>query len=787
MNKHTLRVLEFEKVRALVRERCLTVEANQVLRRERVSTDHQEISAKLDRVSLARRLLTTTVTFPSIAFPDTRNLLNKLGVEGSVGDPESFGELLASLAGAAALCDYLTAAAEETGVDLTDPFVVELATHGIQREIGRIVDPDGTIREREIPELKRLRNEIANAQRSLQKQSASLAISDAVRRLLSNSVPTQRDGRIVLAVKADHRGKVKGIVHELSGSGSTIYVEPESLVELNNTVVESEHRYRNAVLRILRELSDKCREQLPAIEAATAWVRDVDLVLARARFGRDFACARAELTDDRLSLKGARHPLLGGDAVPIRVDIPEGKRVLIVTGPNTGGKTVSLKTVGLFSLMNQFGLEVPASTGSELPVFTGIYADIGDEQSIEQNLSTFSGHMRNISRILNHADANSLVLLDELGSGTDPEEGGALAMAILDELLERSCFTLITTHHGRLKHYGFSHDRATNASMEFDTQNLRPTYHIVPGVPGSSHAVEIASQMGVLRSVTRQAKEYLEGEEYDTGRIIRRLTDREQELRRETKALDAREDELKRLGEAIKNDQLQLQAREAELRRGQLRELDEWARGARSQLENLVRQIREGELTREKTQQVKQFIAEIDQGLERQRTQATPTKPAGQGSSAVTPDARRSLVPGSRVRVVSSGQVGTVDRPGKGSTWVVQLGGVRIPLEASDLEALPEESSPEQAQVTYLGGSGRPLLELDLRGRRLDEALAEVDRQLDQALVSGMGQFGIIHGMGEGVLQRGIRDALRQNPHVKSIEFALPEDGGYGKTIVLLG
>ncbi|MFW6289185.1 MAG: endonuclease MutS2, partial [Spirochaetota bacterium] len=529
----------------------------------------------------------------------------------------------------------------------------------------------------------------------------------------------------------------------------------------------------------------------------------IDRVFCRARFSYDFACERAAVAEGRLILRGARHPLLGDTAVPINVEIPSGKRVLIVTGPNTGGKTVTLKTIGLLSLMNQFGLEVPAGPGSELPIFAGVFADIGDEQSIEQNLSTFSGHMRNIARILNHADDHSLVLLDELGSGTDPEEGGALAMSILDELLVREPFTVVTTHHGRLKHFGFTHDRATNASVEFDPQSLRPTYHIIPGVPGSSHAVEIAAQMGILRSVTAKARDYLAGQEYDTGRIIRRLTDREQELHQRAGEFEDHEREIGEERRRMVDRIAELDRREAEIRSGKLRDFDRWASEARSHLENLVREIREGELTREKTQAVKGFIADLDEQIRGEREALSRPRdrmPEGGRRQGEPSESKRRpaetpggpLTEGTRVRMRESGKEGTIYRRGKAGSWIVQVGPVRLPVDEHELIPLaPAETSSTRSEGggfagAWAGMSARPELELDVRGYRLEEAIDAVERQIDQALISGLNDFGIVHGMGEGVLQRGVRELLREHPHVADYSYARPEEGGYGKTNVHL-
>lgn len=782
MNRHTLRVLEFESIRRDVGARLLCEESSPVLRKSRILTDAQPLAVLKRQVSLVKSLLLSTVRFPSLSFPAISPSLRRLEKEGVVLETGELASIRRFAAGCTSLSIFLEQAADEAGVRAElELLPAPPDTTAVVRRIAAVLDADGTVREREIPELKRLRAGITAAQQDLQKTAQALVTDESSRRYFSTNVPTQRDGRTVLPVKTDYRGKVRGIVHELSASGSTVFVEPDALVERNNAVVEAENRYRNELLRILRELSVFCRSQRETLQQAVEYVVAVDLVYCRSRYSLDHRCEEPELATDLVRLVEARHPLLGSDAVPIRVEIPSGSRALIITGPNTGGKTVSLKTVGLLALMHQFGLQIPATIGSQLPIFSGIYADIGDEQSIEQNLSTFSGHMRNISRILNHADSDSLILLDELGSGTDPEEGGALAMAILDELLERGPFTIVTTHHGSLKHYGFTNERAVNASVEFHEQSLRPTYHIIPGVPGSSHAIDIARQMGVLRSVTGRARDYLSGEEYDTGRIIRRLTDREQALHREREELAAARRETEREQSRVAEQEVEVARREAELKARRVRELDSWASEARSRLENLVRELREGELNREKTQAVKSFIAEMDSQLQSHR-EAPAVEPAVTQRGEPSTDR---IGPGQEVRVASSGKRGVIGRRGKGRSWIVQIGAMKVPVDEDDLVPVVPEHN-ESPTVSFRASSGTASLELDLRGYRLDEAIHAVDQNIDQALLGGIERFGVIHGMGEGILQNGIREHLREHPAVASFDYAVPEDGGFGKTIVHL-
>ena len=807
MNRHTMRLLEFERIRRSVCDHALTEEASATIARQRILTDPDEVDALKRDVTLLKTCLLSTIRTPATSFPSIDAAVDRVRKEGVVLEPEQLAAIAVFAADTLSVVEYLRAAASETGAtDRVARLIGDPPNVGrVSAHLLKYVDPDGSIREREIPALRAARDAIARAQQELQKSAHTLANRDDLRRYWSTDVATQRNGRTVLPLKADHRGKVRGIVHEVSSTGATVFIEPDELVVRNNAVVEAESHYRNELLRVLRELSSFCRENHDDIAHCREFMVRLDLVVARARYSASTDSVAAAASSS-VRLVAARHPLLGDAAVPIGVDIVEPTRVLIVTGPNTGGKTVSLKTIGLFALMNQFGLHVPASEGTELPVFSAVYADIGDEQSIEQNLSTFSGHMRNIGRLLHQVDERSLVLLDELGSGTDPEEGGALAMAIIDELLKRRPITVVTTHHGRLKHYGFTHDDAANASVEFDAQSLRPTYRIIPGVPGSSHAIEVAAQMGLLRGVTSDARRYLSGEEYDTAAIIRRLTTREQELHGERREIERATAELDRERERLRARDDELGNRERALRDARLRDLDEWAAKTRSRLENLVRELREGELTRDKTQSVKAFIAElsdhIDQEREanrqapvevadkaRSRAKSHGRSPATHRGDDAVPDA---IAVGRSVRVRSSGQKGIVQRKGKKESWVVQIGTVRLPVAEDDLELLAERSGPERpftaGAYTVSGGlpSRHAVLELDVRGFRLDDAIRAVDDQIDAALVSGLREFGIIHGMGEGILQSGIRSHLGDHHHVSSYDYARPEDGGFGKTQVTL-
>ncbi len=519
----------------------------------------------------------------------------------------------------------------------------------------------------------------------------------------------------------------------------------------------------------------------------------------------------------------ARHPLLGKKAVPIDVDVPEETRTLIVTGPNTGGKTVTLKTIGLFALMHQFGLGLPAAQGTKLPVFDAVLADIGDEQSIDQSLSTFSGHMKVIAEVARSVTSRSLVLLDELGAGTDPEEGCAIAMGLLDHFIEKGCLTMVTTHHGILKNYGYTRPGCLNASMEFDSAKLAPTYRIVMGIPGESRAIEIASQTGLDAGIVAKARSYLSDERTDIGELIRGLTEKHRELesleREQKKRLKSVTERQRKADLAA----LRVRQRELELRRHGLADIRGLLTESRKTLENLVRELRESGASTDKTKDVKAFLAEFAESVEKQygvlereereaadaarkeaaaaaedeaaaepsSSRAGKRQRSGQGRPPSAAPARLILAEGAEVLYGPSRRRARLIRQASAGKWVIEIGSLKLTVAEGDLAAAEESAAERPAYDVELAprgaeGPARASFELDLRGFRLAEALEAVERQVDAASLQGLNLFSIIHGTGEGVLGKGIHDYLRSNGAVEDYHFARPEEGGYGKTIVRL-
>ncbi|MEW5817581.1 MAG: Smr/MutS family protein, partial [Spirochaetota bacterium] len=590
-----------------------------------------------------------------------------------------------------------------------------------------------------------------------------------------------------LPLKSNFRARVKGIIHEVSSSGATLYIEPLDIIEKNNQLVEQENNYRQEVVKILKELTTLVRAHLQSLNLLAGAVSFLDTIYARARFSLRHKCIRAEELQRGIRLNHARHPLLGGKAVPIDLRIENDTQVLIISGPNAGGKTVCLKTAGLFAVMNQFGMEIPAGEGSGLALFDAVYADIGDEQSIEESLSTFSGHMRAIAGILRESTRASLILLDELGAGTDPEEGSALAMAILDFFIRKDCLVLVSTHQGILKNYAFMNSSVHNASVEFDTKTLTPTYKVIPELPGESHALEIAGSNGLEESIVRKARLFLKSGKSDISEMIKNIAAKQKELREREEFLKVRETELKEKFRNLDLKNLQLKQRDYEIKAREQAEGVHFLKESRKTLENLIRNLREGELSRAKIKDAKQFLDTLEEEVESRQDNLQTLEKIIDGELYPAP-AAKDLEPGMEVIIRNARRKGKILRKGKGRNWVVATDSLKISIPESELSILKEKDDRMPLTVSFpeLSSLSKPEIELDVRGQRLEEALACLEKQIDRALLAGLWEFSVIHGKGEGILQEGIHEYLRNSPCVIDFFFSSPNQGGFGKTIVKL-
>jgi DNA mismatch repair protein MutS2 len=661
----------------------------------------------------------------------------------------------------------------------------------ISAQVFKILDQDGNLRD--LPEFRAIRKRIKSLQKDIDSAGSRYAKNEETRRMLQSELPSQRDGRLVLAVKANFRGRIKGIVHEVSSTGQTIFVEPEEVVEKNNELLIENRKLEAEIRRVLRELTGNIALKREKLEIFHQGILFLETIRARARYGAEkkgnFAKDSFD-AQDGLMLKQARHPLLGKRAVPLDLSMEEGIRTVIVTGPNTGGKTVALKTFGLLAMMNQFGLALPVEEGTLLPVFDGVYADIGDEQSLSQSLSTFSAHMTNIADIIGRATNRSLVLLDELGSGTDPEEGTAIAMAILDYFIEKGIHLIVTTHHGILKNYGYTREGVENASMEFDSRTLSPTFKIVMGIPGESRALDIASRNGFPSELVSLARSYLDEERSDVSALIAGLKEKHREL---DAAVEAGKKEEKRLLEERRMadlKELRLKQKEFQLRSDGVGNLKKLLGESRKTLENLVREVKEGELNREKTMKVKDFLSGLEAQIRCEEEELDREKLSLAKEPAV-PRTAATLKPGTEVLAGESRRRGRVLRPDKKSSgetsWVVEIGSLKMSFPEKEL--VPVVAEPPKKRASWaadLAPSSQVFAELSLRGMRLGEALEALERQIDAAVLGGLHQFAVVHGLGDGVLSKGVHDYLKKDPRVADYYFSRPEAGGFGRTEVVL-
>lgn len=668
--------------------------------------------------------------------------------------------------------------------------------------ITRVLTDRGDIRDDASPELSRIRRDLEISQKRIRNKLERMLGSSSVAPYLQEAVITRREGRYVIPVQASYKSKVEGIVHDRSSSGVTYFMEPLAVVELNNAMRELKLAEEEEIRRLLITLTQSVREAGDEIAATVEALASLDLTLAKARYAEVLEATAPELVGvpkeppdaeqgnlhpgTVVRMQGARHPLLTPEVVvPVDVDLDESTHVLVITGPNTGGKTVTLKTVGLLVLMAQAGLHIPVEKGAVLSCFEAVYADIGDEQSIEQSLSTFSSHLDNILSFLEKTDHRTLILLDELGAGTDPAEGSALARALLEAFRERRCTAFVATHYPELKLYAHNVPGVRNASMQFDTETLAPTFRLTIGLPGRSNAFAIARRLGMPENVVKTAEDMISGEALRADEMLddlHRLRVQEARARDESRRaqLEAEAKE-KTLRERLANIE--------EERRDILRETESQARGELEALRREIRDLRRRLQLGVPTEQSREVLEEAEAVFEHLEEEITPSAPEPLLAEEAGPTDidMGELSVGNAVRVRSWDVEGTLVGL-NGEEAEVQAGAMRtrVPLDDIERVARPEkDEEPERTPVTQSSQSS-PGMELDLRGMTAEEARQRLDRYLDDAAMSTLPWVRIIHGKGTGVLRRTVREFLSGHPLVTSHEAARPKDGGEGVTLAQL-
>jgi DNA mismatch repair protein MutS2 len=656
----------------------------------------------------------------------------------------------------------------------------------LESEIENTIAENGDVQDDATPELSRLRREIRLGQQRVREKLENILRSSEYQKYFQETLVTIRGERYVIPVKQEYRQHFPGIVHDQSSSGATVFIEPMAVVNLNNDLKQAQSAERIEVERILQMLSAKIAQVADTLQTNSDILAQLDFVFAKSKLALDMKAHCPQINADGwVNLRQARHPLIPA-AVVVPIDIYIGKlfSTLLITGPNTGGKTVALKTVGLFALMTQAGLFVPAAEGAEMPVFQGIYADIGDEQSIEHSLSTFSAHMTNLVRILSRVQPGDLVLIDEIGIGTDPDEGATLAMAILEYLHGLGARTIATTHFSELKTFAYTHAGIENASVEFDHQTLRPTYRLLIGVPGSSNAFQISRRLGLSDSIIERARQLINKEHGEFELVLQSLEEEKREYHRRNDELEMLVQQSTEMRRASAEERESLAARKAEVMNKAKADAAAIVRQARREAEEIIDQLKA------------QWNATSDKERNAALTNAKQRLKNAMGDYGKLEDSRAtlppvhaaSLLPGTKVWVVSLQQQGTVVST-SADTVLVQLGILKMSVPITDCRLLAEETATKKTNktgtviFTKVQSASR---QVDIRGVTVEEGEAILDKFLDDAVMAGLTDVLVIHGKGTGALRKGIRSYLKDHQHVKSIQIAELNEGGDGATAVKL-
>ena len=782
MNSKILKILEFEQITNRLSSLAITAPAKEKAANLKPKTDFDKVEKSLKQTLALANLLRIKGQHPLTDFQDVKPSTKRLSVKANLNAQE-FGNILLILSLASEINGFLEDLDEDIDLSAIDEILDKLVVPDtLFNQLKKSVDFDGEVLDGASSALARIRHDIKSNEEEIKNKMDSYTKGNSSK-YLSEQIVTIRDDRYVIPVKQEYRGKFGGVVHDQSASGQTLFVEPEAVLNLNNRQQNLMAQERQEIRNILKHLSSMAREDIKNLNEIAFSLSELDFLQAKAKLAKEMKATEPSLSyDNSLYLRKARHPLIDPEkVVPNDIYLGEEFDTMLITGPNTGGKTITLKTAGLIQLMAQSGLFIPAEENSKVGVFKQVYADIGDEQSIEQSLSTFSSHINDIIAIMKNVNDQTLVLIDEIGAGTDPEEGASLAISILDFLRKKSKI-MVTTHYPELKLYGYNRERTTNASMEFDLKTLSPTYRLQIGIPGHSNAFAIARRLGMREDVVKNAQKLMKDEDSDINNMIERLNEQTKAAtsarsRLET-SLDRSQKLEKKLQDALDwyNQRVQKQLDFAQERANEIvakrrKKADQIIERLENERKNGV-QIKENKIIDAK--------GELN-SLERQAQNLANNKVLQREKR------RHNVSVGDKVKVLSYGQTGTITKKLSDHDYEVQMGIMKVKVSDRDVEKIdaPKKQTPHVRATSALRRSNARS-ELDLRGQRYDEAMTNLDRYFDSVLLAGLDVVTIIHGIGTGAIRTGVWQYLRSNRHVKSFNYAPANQGGNGATIVQL-
>ncbi|WP_282937119.1 endonuclease MutS2 [Paenibacillus sp. RC67] len=786
MNSKILKTLDY----ASILNKCAN-HAETSLGKERVeellpSGDFEEVKRRLRATDEAVNVNRLKGSAPFGGIRDIKNAVHRARIGGVLSPSELF-DVANTIYGGRRLKRFLADVHEDYPIPsllLLTEQIEELKT--TEDRIKQCIDDNAQVMDSASPELARIRQELRTSETRARDRLEQMVRTPSIQKMLQDNLVTIRNDRYVIPVKQEYRGHFGGMIHDQSASGATLFIEPEAVVQLNNRVRELKLKEETEIEKILRILTELVAESADFLLGNIDALAELDFTFAKAGLSHDMKATLPVLNDRGfIKIKRGRHPLIPVDAVvPLDIELGNRYTTIIVTGPNTGGKTVSLKTIGLLSLMAMSGLFVPAEEGSQLCVFDAIYADIGDEQSIEQSLSTFSSHMTNIIRILRDMTPKSLVLLDELGAGTDPAEGSALAISLLEYIHRMGCRIVATTHYSELKAYAFDRQGIINASMEFDVQTLSPTYRLLVGVPGRSNAFAIAERLGLAKSIIDHARGQVGEEDQRVESMIATLEENRLTAEAERHTAEQLRREVESLRTKLEGQQQRFEEQRDRLFEKAEREAQEAVAKARREADEIITDLRrmQREANVVKDHQLSDAKRRLDQAVPelRQKKAAAPSKKK-----------QDKLGAGDEVLVTNLRQKGHIVEVVNDTEAMVQLGIMKMKVHLSDLELVKAASAaakkPQQAAASLKRTRDENArMELDLRGSNLEDSIIEVDRFLDESYLANFGQVYIIHGKGTGILRTGIQEFLRKHKHVKSFRIGNYNEGGTGVTVAEL-
>lgn len=784
MDAHTLKVIEWSKVLERLAEHASNGMGREAALALEPSAYPEIVARRLQETREARWILERESGLPLGGIRDIREAVERAAIEYRL-TPHELLDVGQTIAAARRLKTYLGKLHEKY------PLLAEIAGNLpvfplLETRIEESIAENAEVRDSATPELGRIRSQLKISHARLMDKLNSILGSERYRTFIQEPIITLREGRYCIPVKAENRGQLGGIVHDASASGATVFVEPGSCIELGNQLKELAIQEEQEVVRILTRLTGMVGAAAEDMRRMIALLATLDVANAKALLAMQMEAAEPKLNRRGVvRLFDARHPLLPGTVVPIDVEVGDRFTVLLITGPNTGGKTVTLKTVGLLTLMTQAGLQIPASPDSEIALFEQVFADIGDEQDIQQSLSTFSAHLKNIVKIISTLGENALVLLDELGAGTDPTEGAALAKSLLVALQKRGARVIATTHYGELKEFAYAHPGIENAAVAFDRETLRPTYRILLGVPGNSQAFYIAERLGLPEEIVAGAREYLSRRDQQTSDLLMQI----EESRRQAFAMERDAEQAKREAEAAREEYQRRVRQVADVQRTIRREAEEEARAVLRRVsekaENILEELRKANKGRRRATSSRQQLSALRREIAEELATPEPEE------EEPTPKDHR-FQRGDRVRVTTFNTEGELlDDPHEGLVNV-QIGSMRALLPLDVLRPLPKKT-PEKAKRETSGAaeiSMRKAMhispEITIRAMRVEEAAPLLDRYLDDAYAAGISQARIIHGKGTGALRKFVHEYLKSHPVVASFRLGEESEGGAGATVVTL-